>query len=243
MKKNYLLLEKFSLQPELIHGFSTRSFGNLKVRKKLNSNENLDKFLSILGIEKNKLVMMEQVHGNKIELIGSNDKGKVIRGVDGLIADQKGIFLGVNTADCLPLFFYDSKKKIVGIAHAGWKGVLSRIAQKIVQAMVKMGSHPDEIIVGIGPHIGGCCYTVNQERAERFLEEFGHLSEMITADGQEIHLDLTVPMVVQLIKAGIKRGNIEVSTSCTSCDHHQFFSFRKDSKKTYGEMLGVIGWI
>jgi YfiH family protein len=236
-------LETFANQPGLIQGFSTREFGNLKARKRLKGNKNLEKFLSKMGIKKSSLVMMEQVHGDKIGMVGKSDQGKVIKGIDGLVTSQKGIFLGVNTADCLPLFFSDPRGKIAGVAHAGWKGVLSRVGQKIVQAMIKTGSHPDEIVVGIGPHIGGCCYTVNQERVERFLDEFGHLPGMMVENGQKVHLDLTVPMIVQLIEAGIKRENIEVSRSCTACDHQQFFSFRKDSQKTYGEMLGVIGWI
>lgn len=243
-KNGYYILEKFAAQPDLIHGFSTREFGNLKVKHSLGLNRNLDKFLQVLGIEKSDLVMMEQAHGRKIRAVGEGDKGRLIKKIDGLITDQKGIFLGVNMADCLPLLFYDSKKKLIGIAHAGWKGVLARIAQKAVEKMKTLDSYPRDIIVGIGPHIGGCCYTPPQERIEKFRQVFGNLPGMIYQDKKGIHLDLAVPIVIQLIKSGIKKENIEIALTCTSCQNNVFFSYRRENKrKTYGEMLGVIGWI
>jgi YfiH family protein len=227
----------------LIQGFSNRQSGNLKVRKKIDSNKNLDKFLSQMGISQGSLVMMEQVHGNKIKVVGNGDKGKVIKGMDGLITNKKGVFLGVNAADCLPLFFYDPKKKNAGIAHAGWKGILLKIVPKMVEEMKKMGSDPGDIIVGVGPHIGACCYLVGEDLVKKFRKEFGDLAKMVYQDKKEIRLDLTVPVIVQLIKSGIKRENIKAPLACTSCQNNKFFSFRKDSSKTYGEMLGVIGWI
>ncbi len=244
MKKadGYWILESFANQPGLIQGFSTRKSGNLKVRSFLNSNKDLDQFLSKLKIGKGRLVMMEQVHGNQIEIVGNGDQGKVIKGVDGLITSQKGIFLGVNTADCLPLFFYDRQKKIIGIAHAGWEGILSRIGQKMVGEMKERGADPQKIIVGIGPHIGSCCYLVGDDLVKKFRKEFGNLAKMISQDKKGIHLDLLKPTLVQLIKSGIRRENIEVPLICTACQNNDFFSYRQDNQKTYGEMLGVIGW-
>ena len=243
LKKDHYPLEKFAVQPGLVQGFSTRDYGNLKIGRSLNSNSDLDKFLSKMGINKSSLVMMEQVHGNKIKVVRNRDKGKVIKGVDGLVADKNGIFLGVNTADCLPLFFYDPKRKIVGIAHAGWKGILLKIAQKIIEEMKKLGSNPKDVIVGIGPYIGNCCYLVGDDLVKKFRKEFGDLPKMLYQDKEGIHLDLAVPIIVQLIKSGIQKVNIKTSLVCTSCQNDKFFSFRKDNKKTYGEMLGVIGWI
>lgn len=237
-------MEKFAAQPGLIHGVSTREFGDLKIRHSIRLNRNLGKFLKSLGIEKGNLVMMEQVHGSKIKKVNKGDKGRLIKGVDGLITNQKGIFLGVNIADCLPLLFYDSKKEIAGIAHAGWKGVLARIAARVVEEAKSLGSDPKDILVGIGPHIGGCCYTIPQERAERFQQFFGNLQKMVYKDKEGLHLDLAVPVVKQLEDTGVRQENIEVALTCTSCHNNEFFSYRRENKKkTYGEMLGVIGWI
>lgn len=243
-KNGYYVLDKFTKQLGLVHGFSTREFGDLKVRRSLKLNKNLDKFLPVLGIDKEGLVMMEQVHDSKIKAVGKRDKGKVIKGVDGLITKEKGIFLGVNTADCLPLLFCDPKKKIVGLAHAGWKGILAGVTPKVVEEMKTVGSSPKDTMIGIGPHIRGCCYTIPQARAEKFLQVFTNLPGMIYEDKEGLHLDLMVPVIKQLLDSGVRRENIETALTCTSCQNNEFFSFRRENKrKTYGEMLGVIGWI
>lgn len=234
-KKGYYVLEKFANQKGLIHGFSTRKFGNMSVQKSLN------KFLNLFGRSKDDLIIMEQIHGNQIEMVREEDRGRILPGVDGVVCDHPGIFLGVKTADCLPILFFDSKTKMIGLAHAGWKGTLKKINQSIVKKMKSLGSKPKNILVGIGPHIGPCCYTVSKKRADEFEKEFGNLKGMISEDCEGIHIDLAVPTIVQLIKEGVLRKNVEVSLNCTSCQNNEFFSFRKDSKETFGEMLGIIG--
>ncbi|HUS52317.1 MAG TPA: peptidoglycan editing factor PgeF [Candidatus Bathyarchaeia archaeon] len=235
-------LKKTAGQPNLIQVFSARQSGNLKVKEVINANKNLDHFLSGLGIEKTNLVMMKQIHGNKIKVATREDGGKVIKNADGLVTQSKKLFLGVNTADCLPISFCDPQKKIVGIAHAGWRGILLRIAPKVVKSMEKLGADPGKMFVCIGPHIGSCCYLVGNDLVKKFQKEFGNLPKMVHQDKNGTYLSLTTPVSAQLIKSGIKKENIEISPDCTSCQNGQFFSFRKDSRKTYGEMLGVIGW-
>lgn len=233
-------MEKLALQKEIIHGFSTKKFGDMRIKKILEENNNLDKFLKVLNLKKSNLIMMEQVHGSKIKEVGKKEVGSVIKGVDGLVTDQIGVVLGVKVADCLPVLFYDYQKKVIGVVHAGWKGILAEIGQAMVKKMRSIGSQPENIFVGIGPHIGGCCYIIEDERAKRFVKKFGNLPKMIIKDNQGIHLDLTVPLKVQLIKAGILKQNIDSPLICTSCKNDEFYSYRKDNNKTYGEILGVI---
>jgi YfiH family protein len=185
--------------------------------------------------------MMEQVHGNKVKVVGEIDKGKVIPGIDGMVTTHKGLILGIKVADCLPVLFYDPVGKIIGVAHAGWQGVLKRIAQKVVDLMIKKGSIPSNMLVGIGPRIGGCCYTVQNNRAERFLKEFGKLGNMVFRDKNGIHLDVAVPIVIQLIASGVLKENIFLPLTCTSCQNQEFFSYRKEH--TCGRILGIIGLI
>lgn len=235
-------LKKTAGQSSLVQAFSARQSGNLKVKEAINENKDLDRFLSRLGIDKTNLVMMKQIHGSKIKVVTRKDGGKVIKNVDGLVTQTKKIFLGVNTADCLPISFCDPQKKIVGIAHAGWRGILLRIVPKVVKSMKKLGADPGKMIVCIGPHIGSCCYLVGNDLVKKFQKEFGDLPKMVYQDKNGTYLDLTTAVTIQLIELGIKKENIEVSPDCTSCQNGQFFSFRKDNRKTYGEMLGVIGW-
>jgi YfiH family protein len=238
--QGYYEFNKFKKFKGLIHGFSSRKFGNMKVKKTSKENKNLDKFLKIFNIKKESLVLMEQVHGNKIKVVNKDDKGKIILGIDGMITDKKGIVLGVKTADCLPILFYDPEGKIIGVAHGGWKGVLKKIFQKVIDLMIKMGSAPSNILVGIGPHIGGCCYLVDEQRVEQFVKEFGSLPSMVYTDKKGLHLDLAVPTLNQLVQSGVPKENIFDSLACTSCQNQEFFSYRRDDKKSYGEMLGII---
>lgn len=242
-KNNYYFFKKLSEYPRLVHGFSTRQFGDLSVRKSLNENNKLDGFLKVLGLTKSNLIMMEQVHGGKVNIVKDKDKGEVIKGVDGLVTNQPGIILGVKVADCMPLLFFDPKKRVVGVAHAGWKGVLLEIAKELVKKMKVFGSQPKDVFVGAGPYIGGCCYSVDRERKNRFIKKFGDLPEMIFKNKNKFYLDLAIPLKVQLIEQGIQNKNIELSMACTFCRIDEFFSYRRDSQETYGEILGIISLI
>ena len=228
-------MKKFSQQSNLVHGFSTRKFGDCRQKP--------EKFLTALGLKKENLVLMEQVHGSKVRKVGSKSKGQILPGIDGMVTESFGIILGVKTADCLPLLFYDPLRRIIGVAHAGWQGIIKKIPQKVVDLMIRMGSLPQEIIVGIGPHIGGCCYLVDPDRVKRFEKEFGKLEGMIQEDKKGLHLDLVPPVILQLVHSGLSRGNIDFSPVCTVCQNQEFFSYRRDSKKTYGGMLGVISFV
>ena len=239
-KNKYYILEKFSRQPGLIHGFSTRQFGELRVKKSLAENDKLESFLKALGLERKNLIMMEQVHGGKVKIVKDKDKGEVIKAVDGFVTALPGIILGVKVADCLPLLFFDTQKRVIGIAHAGWKGVLLEIAKEMVEKMKMLGSQPKDVFVGAGPHIGGCCYEVQKDLINKFFKAFGQLQEMIIKIDGKSYLNLAVPLKVQLIEQGIQNKNIEFSTACTSCQIEEFFSYRRDSQETYGEILGVI---
>lgn len=220
-------------QKNLVHGFSGRALGDMKIE------ENREKFLELLKLGYKNLVLMEQIHGHKVKVVRSGDKGKVLEGVDGLVTSEKGLVLGIKVADCLPVLLFDPRQKIIGLAHAGWKGVTSGIVPNVLSEMAKMGVDPKDVLVGIGPHIGGCCFTAFADRVKIFRRKFGDLSGMIYEELDESHLDLVVPVVFQLKNDGVRPENIDAALTCTSCQNEKFFSFRKE--KTPQRMLGIIG--
>lgn len=240
LNKDDFFLPEFAYQKGLVHGFSTRKFGDCNPKRANKNWRNVEKFLATLGLKKENLVLMEQVHGKKIKIVGTADQGKIILAVDGLITKSRGVVLGVNMADCLPILFYDPVAKLVGIAHAGWQGVLKKLPQKMVDSLVKIGALPENILVGIGPHIGDCCYNVEKERIKMFTTVFGLLSGMIKKKGKYF-LDLVAPTRIQLINSGLAEKNLIISDVCTSCQNKEFFSHRKDSPQNSGGTLGVIG--
>jgi len=223
-------LKKFAY---LVHGFSTRAFGDC--RKK----ENYQKFLETVGIGIENLVLAQQVHSNKIKVVKYQDRGKTIPGVDGLLTRDLQVVLGIRTADCLPILFWEPQAKIIGIAHSGWRGVLKRLPQKMIDQIIKMGGLPENVLVAIGPHICGKCYLVGKERIQQFLAEFGKLEGMIN----ESYLDLEIPTRNQLFHSGVKLTNVFSSEMCTSCHNQDFYSFRKNNENDYGEILSIIGLI
>lgn len=226
-KKGFYELEEFKKFKGLAHGFSSR---------KLTDKE----LLAALDLKKENLVLMEQVHGNRIRVVSSTDGGEMITGVDGLITSTPEVILGVRTADCLPMLFYDSKAKIIGICHAGWRGIVGCLPQKMVDQIIREGGLPGNLLVGIGPHICGQCYSVEKTRSERFLAKFGKLEGMVNTGRKTDFLDLAVPTRAQLIHSGVLEKNIEFGNLCTSCHNEEFFSYRKSGSQANEEMLGVI---
>lgn len=231
----FSIFEKF---PELVCVMSNRQLGNLNVGKL--PIENASPLLKLLNIPLTQFVSMRQRHTNIVASVGQKQGGTLIQDTDGLIAEGKNLFLGVKAADCVPLFFYDPVEKIVATAHAGWKGTLGEIAVKIVQKLQKLGTVPKNLFVAIGPHIGGCCYKVQHERAQLFLDKFND-SRVAFQIKDEWFVDLGFANKQQLLVAGIEPVHIDASITCTSCQNDLYFSFRKDSKETFGEMLGIIG--
>ncbi|GAB7387648.1 peptidoglycan editing factor PgeF [Bacillaceae bacterium] len=190
----------------------------------------------------------EQVHGSKIREVtreergaGRLGQGEAIAGTDGLYTRERGIFLTSFYADCVPLYFYDPLRRIVGIAHAGWRGTVAGIGPRMVQEWwERFGSRPEQIRVAIGPSIAGCCYEVDALVADpvrRFVP--GWQEVLIPKENGKYMLDLRKANGNLLQKAGIRQEHIEISTYCTSCRNDLFFSYRKEKGRT-GRMAAFV---
>ena len=180
----------------------------------------------------NKIVFSNQVHGNNISIIKDinfyNETEKP-KGVDGLLTDKKNIVLATVHGDCVPLFFFDKKRKIIGLAHAGWRGTLSDIGGKMISLMKReFGSELSDIIVGIGPSIGPCCYEVGEEIYESFVGKHLFLIECFERKEGKYHLNLWRSNELLILRAGILKQNIVNSCLCTSCHNDRFYSYRKE---------------
>jgi len=217
----------------VIHGFSVRSMGDMK-----DSTKNRESYSHALGILAPP-VLAEQVHGNRICLI-DEDLQNVVLGVDGLLS--RGIPIAVVAADCVPVLLVDSAFHICAVVHAGWQGTLGGIVTNAVDRMVECGASLDAIVACIGPHIGMCCYDVPEERASLFAKEYIDLPQVVSFFEGKWHLDIGCANYLQLVTSGILPDNIDAPPMCTSCQVNEFFSYRKDTKDTYGEIMGVIGF-
>lgn len=175
------------------------------------------------------IIMAEQVHGDKVAVVTDN-REKIIKNHDGLVTN-KPILLCIRTADCLPIFFYDPRTKIIAAIHAGWKGLFAGIIRNAVFNVKKLGGKIEDLLVSIGPHIQVCCYRVTDDRIAKF-SKFKNV-----ASGW--FLNLSQVAAQQLLSNGILKRNIEISPTCTCCDS-RFWSFRRDGQDC-GRMINVIG--
>ena len=239
-KKGYYFWEEFSKFSGLVHGISTRYFGSIKNNGKINE-KNLKRFLDALRVDIKSVIFSEQVHGSRVITINDSKK-KFILNADGLITNKKKVFLGVVTADCLPVIFYDKKSEMVGIAHAGYKGVLKGVLKNMVLSFKKLGCDVENILVAIGPAIGVCCYDVFHERIKMFENAFKDIKTHKTRNGKYF-LDLKNIARQSLIAKGISESNIEVSDICTKDNIKDFFSFRGEGPKNFGEFATIVGRI
>jgi purine-nucleoside/S-methyl-5'-thioadenosine phosphorylase / adenosine deaminase len=214
--------------PHIIHGISTKSFGSMKKDDGGIDYDNLECFTESLGI-KNKVVTMKQIHSGIVSVI-KNDKEFRIPETDGLITDKKNIPLAVLTADCLPVLFYDSKREVIGVAHAGYKGLLNNILKNmILEFTLTFRSNPKDIIVGIGPGIEAMCYEVGEEVIEKFNNTFPTFENMYSKKNGKFFLDLQRIALQCLGNEGILKENREVMNICTR-DNEDFYSYRGGDK-------------
>ncbi|HTS09493.1 MAG TPA: peptidoglycan editing factor PgeF [Candidatus Eisenbacteria bacterium] len=287
-KLNILQAKQLKDVPWLVHGFSTRVGGFSRVYGKGDLNLGFTKDDSRAAVERNRIaflnnigaatrnrlkiapdtfwpfVTLRQIHSDLIHCVNSVPKKQIFG--DGLITSAPGLLLAIQTADCLPAILVDTKRKTVGVFHAGWRGTVKRIVEKGVGEMFRcFGSRPRDLKAAIGPGIQGCCYEVGEEVRTKFESQFsygaGLFHEVKDSDPvrekypllfltarapghselpKKIFLDLVEANRQQLIAAGVPKKNIETSPLCTNCHPELLFSYRAEKGKT-GRMMAAVG--
>ena len=250
-------LGRFSSFPEDVvqHAISTRLGGvskapfdslNLALHVGDNLNDvlqNRKRFASSLDLDANDIVTPNQVHGDKILRVDESHKGHgaldyedAIKETDALITNTPNLPLMLCFADCVPVLFVDVENLAIGVAHAGWKGTMSKIAAKTLMAMTdEFGTNPQTCLAGIAPSIGPCCYEVGDNVVEACEKAFPtHVVKLIIKRKEKIYADLWQANFIQLIEAGMIEENIDIARECTCCKSSWYFSYRaaKNSGKT-----------
>lgn len=250
MKRNqadslvYYQFDELTSQPALRHGVFTRlggvsspPFDTLNLGRGVGDaeealEENYNRVCRTLNIARESLVTGYQVHSDHVVVVGPGDSGRIIPATDALVTDSEGVGLTLRFADCVPLLFFDPTHRVIGIAHAGWKGTIHKIGVKVIQTMQEeFGSRPTDIISCIGPSIGPCCYEVGDDVIEQVKQAFSYTEDLLIAQSNNrIHLDLWAANRQQLQDAGLVR--IEEAKMCTACRRDEFFSHRGNQHKT-----------
>lgn len=185
-----------------------------------------------LGFCVDDLVATHQTHSDIVRPVGRADRGTcLVEGAspecDALITNDPGVALVIYTADCTPILLHDPVTGAVGAAHAGWRGTAAGIAEKTVLAMVShYGCKPEDIQAAIGPNIGPCCFETDADVPQAMVAALSDAAlPHIHQSGLKYYVNLKEINALFLRRAGVQ--NIEISTDCTACQPHRFWSHRK----------------
>ena len=197
--------------------------------------ENYRRLCKSAGFDFDTLTASAQDHHTFVRAVTKTDCGvgiykpRDMQSVDALITNEQGVTLVTYYADCTPLFFADVKNKAIGLAHAGWRGTVERIGEKVVEKMTALyGTDPSDIVAAVGPAISVCCYEVDLPVAERFLalEDLDASRFVFPKPGGKYMLDLLECNRQILVKSGVRAENITLSDLCTNCNSDLLWSHR-----------------
>lgn len=189
-----------------------------------------------LGVELDDLIMPRQTHSCRVSVIDERFRSldiagqeEALEGVDALVTSLKGVVIGVNTADCVPIVLADEQAGVVAVAHAGWRGTVGRIAKAVVEEMCRQGAVVSRIQAAMGPSICQECFEVGDEVVEAFKKARFDLDAIVKRDATtgKAHIDLRAANRDILVAAGIPSSQIVLSQHCSRCEHERFFSARR----------------
>jgi YfiH family protein len=183
-----------------------------------------------------------QTHSDHVEIAGKLNGTPAVADTDALISNKPGLFLCVQTADCVPVLLFDPELKVVAAVHAGWRGTVSKIAAKTIQQMVaEYGCNPQDIVAGIGPSIHMHAYEVGSEVVEAVKANFNNSAVLLkpSLNAGHAYFDLWEANKSILIEAGVQEENIEIMGLCSFEHADLFYSARRDGIDT-GRMVSAI---
>ncbi|MEW6053375.1 MAG: peptidoglycan editing factor PgeF [Nitrospirota bacterium] len=196
-----------------------------------------EKISRLLSVRKGSLYLPQQKHTDRVYLL-DGDFSPVV--ADAVVTRQRGVLIGVQVADCVPVLLHDTKHTVIGVVHAGWRGTAAQIVQKTIAVMVtQCGSLQENVVMALGPSIRGSCYEVGAEVKEAVYRATGE-GEYYVRRGEKYFIDLASVNMLQAMSAGIPAKNIWISGDCTHCNPEHYYSFRF-SGECNGSQGGFIG--
>ena len=205
--------------------------------------ENRARMAHALGVIPERFLTAYQIHSPDVIVAEKPWSPEERPRADALVTRMPGLAIGVSTADCGPLLFADSEARVIGAAHAGWRGAFTGVIESTIAAMEKLGASRDTISIALGPTIRQTNYEVGPEFVARFLAADIGNEQFFTGIPREGHamFDLTGYIASRVDRAGI--ANFEDLGLCTYAEPERFFSFRRathQSEPDYGRHINAI---
>ena len=236
------------------HGFSTRlggvstgCFSSMNISLTRGDDpeavkKNRELIAQAIGVEVADFTYTQQTHTTNVKRVYARERGQSFPETDGMITDVPGICLVTSYADCVPLYFVDPVKKVIGLSHSGWRGTVGKIGKVTVEKMEEeFGCDPADILGAVGPSICQDCYEVSEDVADAFKEEFGaEISQddstscyswngksiLMNKGNGKYQLDLWGANRLVLLDAGILPEHLAVTNVCTKCNPDLLYSHR-----------------
>jgi hypothetical protein len=214
------------------------------IDRALQNRLDFERTLAEKNIESRKNLFLNQIHGNEVVVIDSEEKIYGNQGLpkaDGIVTNLSNVLLGIVTADCAPILFFDEEAKVIGAAHAGWRGARLGVIKSTVAAMKKLGAK--NIKAKIGPMIQQESYEISQEFYDDFLSEnISNKDFFINGKKPEKHwFNLSSYVEKKLREEGI--AEIENAKIDTYKNEKDFFSFRRakqNEEEDCGRNVSVV---
>jgi len=239
--------------PGLRHAFFTREGGiSSGIYQSLNGGlgsdddpthvaENRRRMAALMGVAPERLLSAHQIHSPDVVVASGPWQGDKPR-ADALVTRTEGIAIGVTAADCGPILFADARARVIGAAHAGWKGALTGVLESTVDAMEKLGAERGGMVAAIGPMIRQNSYEVGSEFVERFLEADAEHAMFFLPAEREGHamFDLAGFIRMRLENAGVLMID---DTGVDTYTDERFYSYRRSVHRReadYGRLVHAI---
>ncbi|MCV0397555.1 MAG: peptidoglycan editing factor PgeF [Rhizobiaceae bacterium] len=235
------------------HGFFTRHGGVSRgIYASLNTgigskddpalvSENRRRVAMAMGVDESMLVTPYQIHSAEAVVVDGPFPGERVK-ADGIVTATPGVAIGVGTADCGPILFADGEARVVGAAHAGWKGALTGVLEATIEAMEGLGAKRERIVAALGPSIRGESYEVGPEFVRRWLEADEENQRWFSPSAREGHAMFDLPgyTIERLRRAGVQAEQLG---RCTYKEEDLFFSYRRTThlnEPDYGRQISAI---
>lgn len=232
----WLEFEPLKRVPDLLHGFTLRSSNPASSE---NRREQLKEHLQRIGLPRLEIFLPKQVHGNGVWIIGDAPERAAPPSVssDAIVSGRSGLWLGVQVADCLPIFLVDPAKRVVTLIHAGWRSTFLGVIPKTLLTLGdSFASTPDRLVAVLGPTLQSCCAEVGPEVALLFP------TKNRVARNSAWVVDFPGMVREQLLAGGLSSGKIFVLPVCTRCGGELFCSYRREGREA-GRMFAYAGFV
>ena len=245
MNKMFISSELLKKEDKIINLFSVKplNFNGNQISEE-EAKKSYDILQKQIDYKLKKIIKPIQNHTNIVQMVTEQNINGIFENVDGLITNLKGVALVTSLADCQGILLYDPINNVIGNIHSGWKGTLNTIIENAIQLMISnYKSNPENILVYITPSIGKCCFEVDEDVKDMFLDKFNCINDIYLGNKmdskQKYYVDTKSINKKLLLNMGIKEKNIDVSSECTMCKSDKYHSYRKE-KDNSGRNVAII---